>query len=118
VVVDVGPGGLAETPRTLPLPGTPVYEIDIRNPAADLAELKYRYPDAANDLVNLHITYTAGTDSLEEVLREAEVIFPRYYTRDWKESAALGPALMPGEGPTQGKGFEETVREYVKHELM
>lgn len=118
VVFDVGPDGLVGSPRLLPMASTPIYEIDVRNPAADLAELKDRYPDAATDLVNLHITYTAGTDSLEEVLREAEAIFPRYYTRDWKESAALGPALMPGEAPAPGKGFEETVREYVKHELM
>jgi exonuclease SbcD len=118
VVFDVGPTGLIGPPRLLPLASTPIYEIDIRNPAADLPELKERYPDAPNDLVNLHITYTAGTDSLEEVLREAEAIFPRYYTRDWKESAALGPALMPGDGPVPGQGFEETVREYVRHELM
>lgn len=118
VVFDLGPAGLLEKPRTLPMPGTPVYEIDIRNPAADLAELKARYPDAAADLVNLHITYTAGTDSLEEVLREAEAIFPRYYHRDWKESSELGQPLLPGEGPLPGKGFEDTVREYVRHELM
>jgi DNA repair protein SbcD/Mre11 len=118
VVFDLGPDGLIGTPRLLPMASTPIYEIDIRNPSADLPELKNRYPDAAADLVNLHVIYTAGTDSLEEVLREAEAIFPRYYTRDWKESAALGPALMPGEGATTGKGFEETVREYIQHELM
>ena len=113
-----GRTGLVEPPRLLPLEATPIYEIDIRTPAVDLPALRERYPDAANDLVNLHVTYTAGMDSLEEVLREAEAIFPRYYTRDWKESGALGPALMPGEGSSQGKGFEETVRDYVRHELM
>ena len=118
VVFDLGPRGLVGAPRVLPMASTPIYEIDVRNPAADLSELKQRYPDAQTDLVNLHITYTAGTDSLEEVLREAEAIFPRYYTRDWKESAELGPALMPGQGPAAGQGFEETVREYVRHELM
>jgi DNA repair protein SbcD/Mre11 len=118
VVFDVGPGGLIGPPRLLPLESTPVREIDIRNPATDLPELRRLYPDAANELVNLHITYTAGTDSLEEVLRESEAIFPRYYTRDWKESTALGPALMPGDGPAASQGFEETVREYVRHELM
>jgi hypothetical protein len=25
---------------------------------------------------------------------------------------------MPGDGPAHGQGFEETVREYVRHELM
>ena len=77
VVFDVGPNGLREAPRLLPLEATPIYEIDIRTPAVDLPALRERYPDAASDLVNLHITYTAGVDSLEEVLREAEEIFPR-----------------------------------------
>jgi len=118
VVFDVGASGLKGRPRLLPLDATPIYEIDIRTPAVDLPILRERYPDAANDLVNLHVTYTAGVDSLEELLREAEEIFPRYYVRDWTESGALGPALMPGEGSSQGKAFEETVREYVKCELM
>ena len=80
--------------------------------------MKQRYPDAQDDLVNLHITYTAGTDSLDEVLREAEVIFPRYYTRDWNESTALGPPLQVGEPSAQSKGFQDTVRDYVRNELM
>jgi exonuclease SbcD len=117
-VFDVGPKGLVDSPRLLPLEATPIYEIDVRTPAADIPELKERYPEAQQDLVNLHITYTAGTDSLEEVLRELEAIFPRYYHRDWKEAGELGPALMPGEEQLRGKGFEETVRDYVRHELM
>jgi DNA repair protein SbcD/Mre11 len=108
---------LTGPPRLLPLDATPIYEIDIRTPAADLPALRERYPDAATDLVNLHVTYTPGVDNLEEVLREAEEIFPRYYVRDWTESGALGPALMPGEGSSHGKGFQETVREYVRCEL-
>src|SRR5262245_394862 len=117
VVFDVGPSGLTGSPRTLPPDATPIYEIDIRTPAVDLPILRERHPDAATDLVNLHVTYTPGVDSLEQVLREAEEIFPRYYVRDWVESGALGPALMPGEGSSHGKGFEDTVREYVRCEL-
>jgi exonuclease SbcD len=117
VVVDLGPTGLIGEPRTLPLDSTPIYEIGVYNPATDLAELKERYPDARDDLVSLHVTYTAGTDSLEGVLRELEKIFPRWYARDWKETGALGPALTPGE-PARGKSFEETVRDYVRTELM
>src|SRR5206468_12600811 len=116
-LLDLGPNGLKGPPQLLPLEATAIYEIDIRTPAADLPALRKRYPDAAADLVNLHVTYTAGVDSLEDVLRQAEEIFPRYYTRDWTESGALGPALMPGEGASPGKGFAETVREYVKCEL-
>jgi len=117
VLFDGGPPGLIGPPQLLPLEATAIYEIDIRTPSVTLPELRKRYPDASADLVNLHVTYTAGVDSLEDVLKQAEEIFPRYYARDWTESGALGPALMPGEGSGQGKGFEETVREYVKCEL-
>src|SRR5262245_40301061 len=117
VLFEVGPAGLKGPPQLLPLEATPIYEIDIRTPDVDLPQLRKRYANASADLVNLHVTYTAGVDSLEEVLKHAEEIFPRYYSRDWTEAGALGPALMPGEGSIQGKAFEETVREYVKCEL-
>ena len=68
--------------------------------------------------MNLHIRYTAGKDSLENVLREAESIFPRYYGRDWTETTELGPAIMPGEDSSRSKSFEDSVRDYVKHEMM
>jgi exonuclease SbcD len=118
VVVDIGPHGLSTPPRPLPMPATAIYEIDIRTPFADLPALRERYADASQDLVNLHVTYTAGTDSLEEILREAGEIFPRWYVRDWKESAALGRPLTPGDEASAGKGFADTVRNYVLHELM
>jgi exonuclease SbcD len=118
VVFDLGPTGLVGAPRLLPLDSTPIYEIDVRTPATEIPELRRRYPDAQEDLVNLHVTYTAGVDSLQDVLRDLEEIFPRYYDRDWKEAGELGPPLMPGEGPVRGQSFEDTVREYVRHELM
>jgi exonuclease SbcD len=117
VVLDIGPQGLKGPPILLPMPATPILEIDIRTPSVDLPALHERFPDSSQDLVNLHIAYTAGTDSLEEVLRETEAIFPRWYARDWKETASLGQPLMPGEDSSRGKSFGDTVREYVQHEL-
>ncbi len=64
---------------------------------------KLEYPDAKNDLVNLHIRYTAGKDQLEDVLRDLDRIFPRWYARDWKETGALGPTLVnPAAGSGEG----------------
>ena len=117
VVVDVGPDGRVGEPRLLPLPATPVYEINVRNPKEDVPRLREEYPDAKDDLVNVHLTYTAGEDNLEEVLRQLEEIFPRWYSRDWKESSALGPTLATGEA-VRTKSFEETVREYLAQELI
>ncbi|HEY1380773.1 MAG TPA: ATP-dependent dsDNA exonuclease, partial [Gemmataceae bacterium] len=57
-----------------------------------------------------------GVDSLEEVLRELEAIFPRWYSRDWTERSTLGPALTVG-GAEPTKSFEDTVRDYLTTEL-
>jgi exonuclease SbcD len=116
VVVDIGPEGRRGEPVTLPLEATRIYPIEIHDPRTELPLLRERYPDAQRDLVHIQFTYTAGVDNLEEVLRELEAIFPRWYYRDWSESSALGPALTVG-ALTQAKSFEDTVRDYLRHEL-
>ncbi|MBN9122311.1 MAG: exonuclease subunit SbcD [Planctomycetes bacterium] len=116
VIFDVGPDGRTEEPTVLPLPATPVYEVVVLDPAEDIPRFKLEYPDAKNDLVSLQIRYTAGKDQLEDVLRDLDRIFPRWYARDWKETGALGPTLV-AEGAA-GKGFGETVRDYLGQELI
>jgi DNA repair protein SbcD/Mre11 len=116
VIFDVGPEGRTEEPVVLPLPATPVYEVIVLEPSVDIPRLKLEYPDAKNDLVSFQIRYTAGKDQLEDVLRDLDRIFPRWYARDWKETGALGPTLV-SEGAV-GKGFGETVRDYLSQELI
>jgi exonuclease SbcD len=117
VIVEIGPDGRNEEPTVLPLPSTPIYEVVVLEPAEDIPRLKLEYPDAKNDLVNLHIRYTAGKDQLEDVLRDLDRIFPRWYARDWKETGALGSPMVV-DGSTGGKGFGETVRDYLSQELI
>jgi exonuclease SbcD len=117
VAFELDDKGLAGPPVTLPLDPTPVYEVEIHDPQADLPALRDRYPDHEVALANLHVHYTAGVDSLEAVLRELDAIFPRWYCRDWTERSTLGPALNVG-GPAATKSFEETVRDYLGTELQ
>ncbi len=117
VLVDIGPEGRRGEPEFVPLPATRIYAVEFHNPAEDIPRLREEYPDAENDLVNLQFTYTAGKDNLEQILRDLEEIFPRWYFRDWKESSALGATLTLGEAAA-GKSFEETVRDYLQQELM
>jgi exonuclease SbcD len=116
VVLDLGPEGLEGEPRILPMPSTPVYEVEVRSPREELPELKERFPDAKKDLVRIVCTYTAGVDNREEVLRELEEIFPRWYDREVKESNALRERLVVGEA-VRTKSFEDTVRDYLGQEL-
>lgn len=116
-VFEVGPEGLQGEVAILPLPSTPVYEIDIRNPREELPELRARHADAKSHLVRIRCSYTAGEDNREEVLRELEAIFPRWYDRHITEASALGPSLTVGE-PSRSKSFEDTVRDYLAQELV
>lgn len=113
---DLGPNGLAGDVALLPMPSTPVYEVSVTDPTADLPRLKEEYAGAERDLVNLHIRYTAGEHNLEEVLRELEAVFPRWYARDWQETGKIGPTLVVGEAD-RSKGFADTVRDYLTQEL-
>jgi exonuclease SbcD len=116
VLVDLGPDGLRGEPALLPLPATPVYEVTVHDPGLDIPQLRAEFTDATNDLVNLHIHYTAGKDVLEDVLSDLDAIFPRWYARDWTEAGALGESLAaPDLGPA--RGFGETVRDYLTQEL-
>jgi exonuclease SbcD len=117
VLFEVGPGGLCGEPEVLPLEATPVYEVEVRNPRDELPLLASSYADAERALVHIKLKYTAGVDNLDETLRELEKIFPRWYARDWKESGALDDPLTIGEAP-RGKSFEDTVRDYLKAELI
>jgi exonuclease SbcD len=116
-VVDLGERGLEGEPRTLPLPATNIYAVEMHDPAADLLELRERYPDAARDLVRVDFAYTAGRHDLEKILRELDELFPRWYERDWQDRTALGPQLT-AEQPGQGRSFHDTVRDYLRQELL
>lgn len=117
VLVDVGPKGLRSSPVVLPLDATPVYAIDMHNPKIELPILKERHAHSPRDLVHVQFTYTAGVDNLEETLRDIERIFPRWYHRQWTEASELGPSLTVGEA-SRSKSFEDTVRDYLKQELL
>ena len=67
--------------------------------------------------MRLECTYTAGVDNREEALRELEVIFPRWYDRQITEVNALTGTLVTGAA-ARSKSFEETVRDYLRQELM
>jgi exonuclease SbcD len=117
VLVEIGPKGLVGQSRTLPLEATPIYAVEMHDPAVDLPALREQHPDAARALVSINFTYTAGRHDLQRILRELDDLFPRWYQRRWEEKNALGPQLTPAR-PGHGKSFEDTVREYLCQELL
>lgn len=116
VVFELGPAGVIGDPVVLPLDATPMIDVEIANPAEELATLRDFYPDADTSLVRYQLKYTAGTDNLEALLRALDGVFPRWYERSWREAGELGPARTAG-GPAAHKSFRETVLEYLDEEL-
>lgn len=117
LLLDIGIEGLMADPVTLPLEATPIYEVDIVSPKDQLPTLAERFANAERDLVNLHISYTAGEENLEQILCELDRVFPRWYARDWRETGELGPTAVAIEAE-RGKPFVDTVRDYLSMELV
>jgi len=115
VVFELDAAGKARDITVLPLPSTPVYEMIVNDPASDIPRLKREYEGAERDLVKLNVRYAAGKDHLEEILRDLERIFPRWYARDWFETSKVTQSLTPASAD-RSKSFEDTVREYLKSE--
>ncbi|HTU18012.1 MAG TPA: exonuclease subunit SbcD [Gemmataceae bacterium] len=117
VLFDLGPDGLRGEPMVQPIDVTPIYEIEIRSPQDELPGLKERYAGANADLVRIVCTYTAGVDNREEILRELNDIFPRWYDREIHERNALDKITLVGGSSGPAKSFEQTVRDYLQQEL-
>jgi DNA repair exonuclease SbcCD nuclease subunit len=117
VLVEVGPEGRRGEPIILPIDATPIYDVGIRNPQDDLPRLRDLYPHAERALVRYRVTYTAGVDNLDAILRELDAIFPRWYDRSWAESAELGDASTPDDDLPRHASLHETVLNYLKAEL-
>ena len=116
-VFELGPTGRVGEIRIVPLPSTPIYEVTLGDPEIDLPRLQAETEGAEKDLVNLHVRYEAGKDSLDETLKRLGEIFPRWYARDWKERGRLGLSLAPAE-VERTRSFAETVRNYLGAELQ
>jgi exonuclease SbcD len=117
VLADIGPKGLAADPQILPLDATSIYVVQIRSPREQLPDLRVQYASAQRDLVRIECTYAAGVDNREEMLRELDAIFPRWYDRQITETNALTETLVAGES-ARTRSFQDTVRDYLGQELL
>ncbi len=83
VLVEVNASGLASPPTLLPLEPTPIYSVEIRDPA-DIAKLGAKHPDADHALVAYTLHWEPGVHDRDAMAREVQAIFPRWYTRRFK----------------------------------
>lgn len=108
--------GLAGPPREIPIPSTRVYEVNVQDLATDLPELELSAKDP-HDLVKLQICYDSAKETLDDVLKTLERLYPRWYAREWRNMKDIGATgVKDAVDPT--KSFEETVLTYFERELL
>lgn len=117
VFLEILSKGQTIQPTILPLEATPIYSIDIRRPSEEIPLLEKQYPNCQRALVQIRCTYRAGVENREEILRDLERIFPRWYDREVIEASNSSETLNSGF-PAAGKSFRDTVRDYLQQELI
>lgn len=114
---DVGPSGVVGEVEQVPIDCQTIREVGIRNPQLELAQLRAGQSEPCQDLVTIHLEYDAGEDNLEQLLKELDKLFPRWYARHWQDKSRLVPGGLSHE-PQPDLGFEQTVCSYIENELQ
>jgi exonuclease SbcD len=98
VLVEVGQNGRIGIPKLLALDPTPIYQIEIHDPDAELSLLPdpEKHADAANALVyyTVHWTPTKNGTGIDTIHTELRRKFPRWYGCDevrYKDGAIIEP---------------------------
>jgi exonuclease SbcD len=81
---EIGPSGLVGEVQLLPLPTSTMHRVVINDARVDLPKLKQLYPDHATALVQYELHWQPGRDSRDEIARQVNEIFPRWYAREFK----------------------------------
>jgi exonuclease SbcD len=116
VLVEIGPAGRVGEPTLLPLDATPLYQIEITDPEAQLPALREQYPDAQRALVAYRLIYQPGEHNREEMCRELETVFPRCYRSEVVPVGSVLAATRPELHATV-RNVPATVRGYLEEHL-
>jgi len=111
ILVEIGPHGRVGSPQWLPLDASPMYDVEVRDPALIEAGLN-DYPDRATALVRMTIHGTGGR-SRAEFQQWALKLFPGVLDYRWVQANAE----PGGERPSAKADYRETVREHLAREL-
>ena len=114
VLVEIDAQGLVGEPTLLPLPATPLYQIDV-GPEDDLEALAARYPERDRALVQARIRYRPGQDNPYALRSGLQQLFPRCYD---VETRPVGMASIARGPATDRRDFGGTVREYLAQRLQ
>ncbi len=115
-LVEIGPAGRIGEPVVLPLDATPIYRVEVDDPDEQLPRLQERYPDHERALVSYRLLYDPTRHDKDEIGREIENVFPRWYERRFVPKGA--EMALDGSGAEiRARDVPSTVREYLRESL-
>jgi exonuclease SbcD len=115
VLVELGPAGLTREPEPLPVAPTPMYKLEVADPAAELPGLGDRITNRETALVHVTATYVPGGPSRDEILRAIRAAFPRHTDIAWAKVECEGQGQSDRVKP--GADYRDSVRQYLAREL-
>jgi DNA repair protein SbcD/Mre11 len=116
VLLEVGKSGLQGEPVLLPLHPSPVYKIEIHNPA-ELDHLEEIYPDARRAIVEYQVIYKPGEHNPDAIRDAVEKIFPRWWKRQIIPEGADLDLSLTGCAVAKPENVPATVRAYLQETL-
>ncbi|MCC6456937.1 MAG: exonuclease subunit SbcD [Caldilineaceae bacterium] len=116
VLIEIDSGGLRGAPQILPLPATPIYQIELTDPLTQIPRLREQYPDAEQALVNYTLHWQAGVHDRDGLCQQIQEIFPRWYARSFKQLGSIAGADS-GLSAQRLDDVAGNVRDYLKRNL-
>lgn len=116
VLVEIGAKGRTQEPERLLLNATPIYRVEINNPE-EIASLKDKYSELDRALVYYKLTYKPGEHNRDEICRELDKIFPRWYDREIVPDGS-SISLKSSTLVTDTQDVATTVRAYLQQQLV
>jgi|SRR5579859_1495112 len=116
VLVDIGPSGRQSAPQLLPLECVPIYKVGIDDPDSQLSKLANTYANATEALVDYTLYWQPGKHNRDDLCRQIEAIFPRWYSRDFVE-IGRDASRAKNFSPNRLQDVAGTVRDYLNKRL-
>lgn len=117
VLVEVGPTGVIGSPTWLPLEPTPMHDLTLSDPDAELASLAEKYPDRERAIVRIQVSQPATSElSRDEIARRLRSLFPRLHQITWA-TEAVEATDRPAATPPAPASFSDTIRQHLTDAL-
>ena len=119
VLIDIGPHGRRGEPQILPLNVSTLRRLEIGadgNPNEEVLELAEKFPNHANELLSYRLHWLPGRDNRDELCRQINALFPRWYARELVQSD-MAHNVKGESGALDLRDVASNVRDYLESQL-